>query len=93
VRWTADLDAPVAGIVRLMLYESEDAVWLFQYDRREDAPSQRAERFDDAEAARASAAARFGAARERWVWIPDPRVGDRDDLIAPRRAAAEGCGG
>jgi hypothetical protein len=93
VRWTAELDAPVAGVVRLMLYEGEDAVWLFHYDRAADAPSSRAERFADVEAARAAAAERFGVARERWVWIPDPRVGDRDDLIAPRRAAAEGCGG
>ena len=79
MRWIADLEAPTAGVVRLMLYECEGAVWLFQYDRAADAPSARAER--------------FGVARERWVWIPDPRVGDRDDLIAPRRAAAEGCGG
>lgn len=93
MRWTAELDAPVAGVVRLMLYESEGAVWLFHYDRAADAPAVRAERFEDVAAARSSAAARFGVARERWVWIPDPRVGDRDDLIAPRRAAADGCGG
>ena len=92
MRWTADLEAPVAGVVRLMLYASGEQVWLFHYDRAADAPSARAERFEDVETARASAVARFGVARERWVWIPDPRVGDRDDLIAPRRAAAEGCG-
>jgi hypothetical protein len=93
VRWIAALTTPIAGAVRLMLYDAEDAVWLFQYDRAGDTPSTRAERFADVEAARAAAAERFGVARERWVWIPDPRVGDRDDLIAPRRAAAEGCGG
>lgn len=93
MRWTAKLEVPVEGCLRLMLYESPDAVWLFHYARAEDGPSARAERFADVDAARASALARFGVARERWVWIPDPRVGDRDDLIAPRRAAAEGCGG
>jgi hypothetical protein len=93
MRWTADLEAPVAGIVRLKLYASDGAVWLFHYDRREDAPSSRAERFEDVEVARAAARDRFGVAQGRWVWIPDPRVGDRDDLVAPRRAAAEGCGG
>ena len=79
--------------MRLMLYESADAVWLFRYDRAEDAPCCADERFGDVDSARTAAAARFGVARERWVWIPDPRLGDRDDLIAPRRAAAEGCGG
>ena len=76
-----------------MLYEVEGAAWLFLYDRVEDAPSLRAERCADTGAARAAALARFGVARAAWTWIPDPRVGDRDDLIAPRRAAAEGCGG
>lgn len=93
MRWIADLDAPVDGVVRLMLYEAGGDVWFFHYDRAQDAPSSRAERFDDVEAARASARARFGVERSRWSWIPDPRTGDRDDLIAPRRAAAEGCGG
>lgn len=93
MRWTADLTTPIAGVVRMMLYEGEAAVWLFHYDRAADAPSARAERFEDVESARISASERFGVAPERWVWIPDPRVGDRDDLIAPRRAAAEGCGG
>ena len=93
MRWTADLETPNDGVVRLMLYEAEGTVWLFGYDRPDDAPSTRAERFEDVEAARAAAHARFGVPRERWVWVPDPRVGDRDDLIAPRRAAAEGCGG
>lgn len=93
MRWTADLDVPLDGVVRLMLYEAEDAVWLFRYDRAEDAPCAAAERFGEVEQARAEALRRFGVARERWVWIPDPRVGDRDDLIAPRRASAEGCGG
>jgi hypothetical protein len=93
MRWIAACEAPVDGCVRLMLYEAGEVAWLFGYDRAEDAPSSRAERFEDAEAARAAAAARFGVARGAWVWIPDPRVGDRDDLIAPRRTSAEGCGG
>lgn len=93
MRWIAELEAPAEGVVRLMLYEAEAAVWLFLYDRREDAPCAHDERYDDCEAAREAARQRFGVSRERWVWIPDPRAGDRDDLIAPRRAAAEGCGG
>jgi hypothetical protein len=93
MRWIADLEAPLEGIVRLMLYETENGAFLFLFDRKEDAPCAFDEWFGDRKAAREAARSRFGVARERWVWIPDPRVGDRDDLIAPRRAAAEGCGG
>lgn len=93
MRTTANLERPVDGIVRLMLYDDGTTTWLFLYDRREDAPSAAAERFDDADAARRSARERFGVEPDGWTWIPDPRVGDRDDLIAARRAAAEGCGG
>jgi hypothetical protein len=92
VRWTADLDVPMDGVVRLMLYEVDGAVWLFLYDRAEDAPCFADEWYGDIESARNAAAERFGVELTTWTWIPDPRVGDRDDLIAPRRAAAEGCG-
>jgi biofilm protein TabA len=93
MRWITDLEAPLEGIVRLMLYETGNGVFLFLYDRKEDAPCAFDEWFEDCDAAREEARLRFGVQPERWVWIPDPRVGDRDDLIAPRRAAAEGCGG
>ena len=72
MRWTAELEAPVDGVVRLMLYEAEDTVWLFRYDRAEDAPCAHAERFDDVDGARAAATQRYGVARERWRLFDDP---------------------
>lgn len=85
--------APHAAVVRAMLHDDGAQVHLFLYDRREDAPCCAHQRHATVAAAQAWCEARLSIAPSAWRPIADPGAGDRDDLIAPRRAAADGCGG
>ena len=81
MRTLALLPVPVKGIVRVMVYESEDGTYLFLFDAADDAPSVADEWHEHPEHAVDRCQRDFGVRSEDWQEVPDPQPGDQHDRL------------
>lgn len=72
-------------IKRLMMFESDDGVYLFQYEQIEDGGSTGDCWFEGVEDALECAAEEFGIDRGNWKEIDDPMPNCQHDWIQPAR--------
>jgi biofilm protein TabA len=72
-------------IKRLMIHDSEDGVYLFEYDSLDDGSSLGDHWFEDLKMAFESCSEDYGVDRDAWEEIPDPLEHCQQDWIEPVR--------
>ncbi len=85
MRYIAKLKTNNSKIQRLMIHDSEDGVYLFEYDMIEDGPSLGDCWFESLEIAFESCKEDYGVDRNDWEQIPDPCEHCQQDWIEPVR--------
>jgi hypothetical protein len=81
------------GIVRAILCDSAEGVYLFLYKETKDGPCAADELFPSVEEAQERAGDLLGVERADWETIEDVRPGCQDDWIAPVRIKTRADGG
>lgn len=83
---------PRSEIRRVILYQSDDGVYLFLSKTEDDAGSFADEWYASVDDAEAESEERFGITEDMWVEVPDPRPGCQADWIAPVRVRGRESG-
>ncbi|WP_022825664.1 hypothetical protein [Hymenobacter norwichensis] len=84
MRKTAFITQPVSELKRLMMHETDGGVYLFGYNKIEDASCLWDEWYDSVAEAE-SAGEEYGVAPTDWQVVPDPLEGCQQDWITPVR--------
>lgn len=86
MRKVANLKSPKSGIVRLMIYiTEEDGTSLFEYTTEEDGPCELDNWYEDAAEAFEYCKQKFGIMPNDWQKINDPLPHSQHDWIKPVR--------
>lgn len=75
---------PTTDTVRLMIYSSEEGVYLFGFTSLKDGSCKWDEWYETEEEAIERASDKYGVNEELWEIIDDPQPGCRHDWIEPR---------
>ncbi len=92
MRLTANIRQSDSEIKRLMIYDSEDGVYLFGYDNYEDSGSLWDSWFESIEDAIESCEEDYEIAKSDWEKIPDPLENCQHDWIEPVRVKGRDIG-
>ncbi len=85
MRIVANIKQPNSEVKRLMIYESDEGVYLFGYKTIIDAASDWDEFYDSLEDAKERAQEKFEVNDLDWNAIPDPQENCKHDWIEPVR--------
>ncbi|WP_338812202.1 hypothetical protein V9L05_12400 [Bernardetia sp. Wsw4-3y2] len=92
MRKVANLPNPTNDIVRLMIYESEDGIYLFGYKKVEDCGGEWDEMYRSVEDCIYSCESQYGVKAEDWFNISDPKPYCQHDWINPVRVKGREIG-
>lgn len=92
MRYIAETKINSSRIKRLMIYEVEGGVYLFEYDILHDGPSKGDSWFENLEKALETCEREYGVEIEQWKAIPDPLEQCQQDWIEPVRIAGRSAG-
>ncbi|MBD3277382.1 MAG: hypothetical protein GF388_03695 [Candidatus Aegiribacteria sp.] len=92
MRYIAESSINKSRVKRLMLYEHEDGVYLFEYDILHDGPSTGDFWFENLKTAFETCRREYGVELDQWQEIPDPLEHCQHDWIEPVRIAGRAEG-
>ena len=92
MRLTANIKQQNSEIVRLMIYDSEDGVYLFGYDSEIDSSALWDYWFENIDDAYESCLEDYGITKSDWKEIPDPLENCQHDWIQPVRIKGRNIG-
>lgn len=91
MRLISDIDSPRGDVVRLMIYQSDEGIYLFGYTSLEDSSAAWDYHFEELEDALESAED-YGVTKSQWTEIPEPLPNCQHDWIAPVRVKGSNLG-
>jgi len=91
MRLTANIKQPDSDVKRLMIYDSEDGVYLFGYDKEIDSSAIWDNWFEKVDYA-IEASQEYGVDQNDWQEIPDPLENCQHDWIEPVRVKGRNIG-
>ena len=86
------LNRPIQSTVRLLLCETDEGVYLFTYDRTQDAPATADYWFETVDDAMGYANSNYGVRKDSWSDVPDQIEGCQMDILAPVRVKGRDTG-
>ncbi len=92
MRYIANTKTNNSEIIRLMVYQSDDGVYLFEYDTPIDGSALNDYWFESLELAFESCKEDYGVNHKDWEQIPDPQIDCQHDWIEPVRVVGRSEG-
>ena len=92
MRKYAILRKPIDQIYKVMVFESKEGIYIFEYDTVKDHPCSSDYYFDTKEEAEIFLHEKFGLRESDWITIDDPQEYCQDDLISPIRLKGRDIG-